>query len=101
MILQNEAKCLKCGDQIFSAHRHDCKTCSCGNLSVDGGMDYIRRAIADKSKVKDLSLELPDYLVVALRHSIDDNKYRCNSLGSVCAIARTLRDEGYIIVEKD
>lgn len=43
IIVINRAKCLKCGDIISSKYTHDFKTCSCGNLSVDGGLDYIRR----------------------------------------------------------
>lgn len=44
---RNRAKCLKCGEIIESTHRHDFVTCSCGNLSVDGGLDYTRRGYRD------------------------------------------------------
>jgi hypothetical protein len=43
-ILQNEVKCLKCNDIIFSGGRHQFVTCSCGNVSVDGGLSYLRRS---------------------------------------------------------
>lgn len=43
MITKNCARCLRCGDIIESQHRHDFQTCSCGNLSVDGGLDYLKR----------------------------------------------------------
>lgn len=43
VILRNSAKCLSCGDEIESKHRHDFVTCSCGNLSVDGGLCYLKR----------------------------------------------------------
>lgn len=43
MIVRNSAKCLSCGDEIESTHRHDFVTCSCGGLFVDGGRDYLRR----------------------------------------------------------
>lgn len=43
VITRNSAKCLSCGDEIVSAHRHDFVTCVCGNLFVDGGNDYRRR----------------------------------------------------------
>ena len=43
-IIQNEIKCLKCSDIIYSGHRHDFKSCSCGAVSVDGGMDYFKRS---------------------------------------------------------
>lgn len=42
-ITQNSARCLDCGNEIVSGHRHDFVTCSCGNLSVDGGKSYTRR----------------------------------------------------------
>jgi len=51
----NKAQCLICGDILESKHRHDFKTCKCGNLSVDGGKDYLRRAAKDPFQVKDLS----------------------------------------------
>lgn len=42
-LTRNSAKCLACGDEIESRHRHDFRSCSCGLLSVDGGLDYARR----------------------------------------------------------
>lgn len=42
-ILRNSAHCLKCGEEIESTHRHDFHYCSCGNIAVDGGRDYLRR----------------------------------------------------------
>lgn len=43
IILRNSARCLQCGDEVESTHRHDFRTCRCGKLGVDGGHDYIRR----------------------------------------------------------
>lgn len=42
-LTRNSARCLKCGEEIVSTHRHDFRTCKCGNVSVDGGLDYRRR----------------------------------------------------------
>lgn len=42
-IIRNSAKCLKCGDEIESTHVHDFKWCSCKNIAVDGGKEYIKR----------------------------------------------------------
>lgn len=47
VIQRNSAKCLVCGQEIESTHRHDYVTCKCGNLAVDGGKDYIRRTYQD------------------------------------------------------
>ena len=54
-ILVNKAQCLICGEVLESLHTHDYKTCSCGNLSVDGGLDYCKRGVKDLSKWMDLS----------------------------------------------
>lgn len=40
-------KCLKCKEVLQSKHRHDFVQCSCGNLFVDGGSDYLRMGAAD------------------------------------------------------
>ena len=55
-ILRNSALCLECNEHIESIHRHDYVTCLCGNISVDGGTDYIRRAVKDDAKYKDTSI---------------------------------------------
>lgn len=55
-ILVNKAQCLNCDDIIESNHVHDYKTCSCGNLSVDGGLDYLKRIAKDMNKWEDLSV---------------------------------------------
>lgn len=56
IITHNMAKCLICGDIIESVHRHDYVTCSCGNLSVDGGKDYLKRCfVKGQETYKELS----------------------------------------------
>ena len=57
-IKRNRAKCLLCGDIIESQSRHDFVTCSCGNLSVDGGEWYLRRAYGNG---RNSWLELSEY----------------------------------------
>lgn len=54
-ITKNALKCLKCGDVIESKDRHDYVTCSCGNVSVDGGLDYLRRSFIEADSWEDLS----------------------------------------------
>lgn len=46
-IIENKAKCLKCGDIIESKYTHDYVQCRCGNISVDGGKDYLKRSYRD------------------------------------------------------
>lgn len=43
IIIRSSAKCLRCGEEIESRHRHDFVRCRCGNICVDGGKDYLRR----------------------------------------------------------
>ena len=54
-VLSNRAQCRLCEDVIESRHRHDFVTCSCGEISVDGGRDYIRRSARDFANMIDLS----------------------------------------------
>ncbi len=35
-------RCKKCSDLLESKHRHDFVTCSCGCVSLDGGLAYRR-----------------------------------------------------------
>lgn len=43
-ILRNAARCLTCNDVIESRHRHEYVRCTCGNIAVDGGRVYLKRA---------------------------------------------------------
>jgi len=52
-IISNKAQCLICGEIIESKHKHDFKTCKCGNVSVDGGKEYLKRSIKYIDKYKD------------------------------------------------
>jgi len=54
--LLNQAKCNECGDIITSEHRHDFVTCSCHELSVDGGSSYLKRSFLS-GNYTELSIE--------------------------------------------
>ena len=54
-VMVNKAKCKKCGEILESKFNHDFKTCSCKSLSVDGGLDYIRRSCKDKNLYEEMS----------------------------------------------
>lgn len=56
-IICNSAQCLKCDQVLVSAHEHDCKTCKCGALSIDGGLEHLRR-LGNPQHVRDLSLKV-------------------------------------------
>lgn len=38
---RNRAKCKLCNSVIESMHRHDYVTCTCGEISISGGLDYL------------------------------------------------------------
>lgn len=59
-IVSNKAQCRKCNDIIESKHRHDFVWCSCGNIYVDGGKEYLRRGAADLADIIELSESVED-----------------------------------------
>jgi hypothetical protein len=64
VVLRNSAKCLRCGDEVESKHVHDYKSCKCGAMAVDGGLQYLRRTAEKFDEVQDTSEEVdcPDYV---------------------------------------
>lgn len=48
-ILRNAIQCRTCGDMIESTYIHDFKSCSCGRVCVDGGLDYFRRGFVESA----------------------------------------------------
>lgn len=60
IIIENKARCKKCGDIIESKHVHDYVKCKCGAIAVDGGHYYLRRSYPGgnyKDYIEDLSVE--------------------------------------------
>jgi hypothetical protein len=95
MILQNQIRCNKCGDEPYSAHRHDFKYCECGSVAVDGGMLYLKR-IGDSENYTEISILIPDRVHKDLVETLQwVEKTERNELGAICAIFRVLRDNGY------
>lgn len=100
MIVQNEVTCNKCGDRVFSAHRHDFKRCKCGAIAVDGGLDYLRR-VGDISDYTDTSMHMSNDDVVACVKAVEwaDDTGR-NEWGTALAVIRALRDAGLLNLDK-
>lgn len=100
-ILSNQVRCKVCDDEPYSANRHDFKRCKCGNIAVDGGMDYLRR-VGGEQGFEDLSISISDKLYQDLESEIswctDTGR---NERGYICAIARVLRDNGINIGDLD
>ena len=64
-IIRNSAECLICHDHIESTHIHDFKRCTCKNIYVDGGKNYIKRGYStnqwrDTSLFEDIIAESLD-----------------------------------------
>lgn len=55
VLTSNRAKCLLCGEIIESKHRHHYVRCHCGNLVIDGGLDYLKRIFNKMDSWVDLS----------------------------------------------
>lgn len=55
-ITTNKVRCDLCQDEIESTYTHDFKWCSCGNVAVDGGKEYMRRLYQNKEAYTDLSI---------------------------------------------
>ena len=45
--MRNRAKCKLCESIIESFHNHDYVTCKCGEISIDGGLDYYKASAKD------------------------------------------------------
>lgn len=56
IIIRNSARCLSCGDEIESTHRHHMQSCSCGAVAVDGGKAYLRRVFEPSARWEDTSI---------------------------------------------
>ena len=90
MILSNQVRCVQCGDEPYSAHRHDFRHCNCGAVAVDGGMDYLRR-IGNQEDMIEMSIQITEDDYDALVKAMNDTSK--NDLGKICNLARVLRDE--------
>lgn len=96
MILCNQVKCLKCGDEPFSSHAHDFNCCECGNIAVDGGMSYLKRC-GDLNNYQELSIVVDELTFEMCMDALDwCDKNNRNNLGRVCAMFRAIRDTGYL-----
>ena len=54
-IKRNAVMCNFCGQTIESTHAHDFQTCGCGAVSVDGGLEYIRRVHEKGASFRELA----------------------------------------------
>jgi len=98
MILQNQIRCNKCGDEPFSTHVHDFRYCKCGAVAVDGGMSYLRR-LGHRDDYTELSYEMNEDVIAdckeALTWARDTGR---NELGTICAVIRALKKHNMVKV---
>lgn len=52
--LRNRVRCRKCGTSLESKSDHDFQTCSCGAISIDGGLECPRR-LGELADIEELS----------------------------------------------
>lgn len=94
IIVSNSVQCLKCGEVIYSAHRHDFKYYKCSAVAVDGGNAYLKLSAADWSNMKELSIVLPvesvDKMIEMVTEMRESGR---NDRGIVYGLLRVLRDE--------
>lgn len=71
--------CRKCGDRIFSRAQHDFHPCSCGNVCVDGGFEYMRYLWKDGEIPKLVEMEIEQ----TKKELHDDWNFRTNKFGII------------------
>lgn len=99
MIVVNQIRCKKCGDEPFSKHRHDFVSCKCGAVAVDGGQDYLRR-IGALEYMEEMSYSVPDHVVTACVDAVKWGRdTERNDFGIVLAVLRALKEHNKLVVE--
>lgn len=76
--------CPKCGDFIYSRARHDFHWCSCKNVFVDGGFEYLRwggrdcnGVVVEERSVRPIKETLyRDWLLEKNKYGVIKNKKR-------------------------
>ena len=71
-------QCEKCGDVVYSRHRHDMRWCSCGNVAIDGGIEYARISWKSGEQPVLLDVDIGDVSIEQLEadYTRNANKYR-------------------------
>ena len=75
----NAIKCLGCGDTIFSRSRHDFRTCTCKNLSIDGGFDYSKVSFNPEVGYEHIDLDID----VEKKDLFNDYNYGLDNYGLI------------------
>ena len=54
-ITKNAIQCNHCGAIVESRWRHHVHRCACGRVSVDGGLNYLRRSYMEEGDYTELA----------------------------------------------
>jgi hypothetical protein len=74
-------------------------SCRCGDITVDGGLDYLRR-IGAVFDYEEMSINMDDKVFAKLSDVLDwCRETDRNNLGIICAFMRVLRDSGYDVCQ--
>ncbi len=57
-IKQDAVRCMICNQVVYSAMRHQMKSCACQAVSIDGGKNYTKVSYKDHTKYELLTLDL-------------------------------------------
>lgn len=77
VLLLNQVKCNICNEIITSKHRHDYVSCNCGNLHIDGGIDYAKRSFIT-ADYTDMSVFADEDDIAVIREYLTWNSYGVN-----------------------
>lgn len=88
-LFYNAVHCCLCDDNIQSYHRHNYKTCSCGNAMVDGGLDYSRWGWDKEGSVIDFSMYIEDHPFSIIRQYF----YRWNNVIGKYVLLKDIPDD--------
>lgn len=88
-LFYNAVHCCLCDDNIQSYHRHNYKTCSCGNAMVDGGLDYARWGWGEDNSVIDFSMFIEDHPFSIIRQYF----YRWNNVIGQYVLLKDIPDD--------
>ena len=81
-------KCKHCGDTIYSRAHHDFRWCSCGEIAIDGGTNYVKISFK-----KDRPCPF-DVVVEATREQLfDDWSKRRDKYGLIKDLTKKLKKE--------
>jgi len=69
-----KVKCLNCYETIQSMFRHDFKWCSCKNIAVDGGGDYLKMSYKNEAQYAVLQEEADNEEVIRTSEVLDGGR---------------------------